>query len=137
MWGFFTILFTFAILGLEIFEGNKITTTEYYGLRNMGIIFILFHFIIGLIIYPISFFPLSFLINKFLNILIVRLVIYSLIGVFSGIWTFNRLYGFADGYFINGYELNMSSAIIIFGVSGLVYALVDDVSANKYRKKMA
>lgn len=131
MWGVFTILFTLANVGLEILEGNKITTTEYYGLRNTGIIFIQFHFIFGLIIYPISFLPLTFLANKFVNSFILRVVIYSLIGGISGIWATNRLYGFRDGYFINGYELNISSGIIVFGVSGLIYALIDYVSKSK------
>ncbi|WP_202081726.1 hypothetical protein [Caldalkalibacillus salinus] len=129
MWGVFTILFTLATVGLEILEGNKIKTTEYYGLMNLGfLMFIVFYFIFGLIIYPISFLPLTFLANKFVNSTIVRIVIYSIIGGISGIGAFNRLYG---GYFINRYELNISSAIIVFGVSGLIYALVDYISENK------
>ena len=125
LWGVFIILFTLANVGLEILEGNKITTTEYYGLRNIGIMFILFHFILGFIIYPISFLPLTYLTNKFVNSSIVRVVIYSLIGGISGVWAFNRLYGYVGDYYINGYELNISSAIIVFGVSGFIYALVD------------
>ncbi|WP_226669646.1 hypothetical protein [Metabacillus litoralis] len=129
MWGVFALLYTLAAVGMEFFEGNKITTTLYYGLRNIGFGFILFNLVHSIIVYPISFLPLTFLLNKFTKSFSLRIIIYSFVGGISGIWVFRHLYGFEN--LISSYELNRSSAIIMFGISGFVYALVDYYNTKK------
>lgn len=125
MWTSFAFLFTIATFGLELLEGNKITTTAYYGLRNLGLTFIIFISLFSVILYLISFLPVTIIVNKFINALMVRVIIYSIQGGIIGIWAFNKLYGFADGYLIKEYDLDKNSAIFIFGIAGLLYALVD------------
>ena len=126
MWCSFVVLFTIATIGLEVFEGNKITTTEYYGLRNLESSFILVISLFVIAVYPVSFLPLTMIITRFVNPFIARVIIYTLLGGISGIWVFHKLYGFADKYYINGYELERNNAIFIFGIAGLLYSLVDN-----------
>jgi len=125
MWISFVILFFLATITLELFEGNKITTTAYYGLRNLGGTFIFFTLLIGIVLYPILFFLLSVLVTNFVHSLIIRIIIYTSIGGLSGIFVFNHLYGFSKENFIEGYDLQINNAIIIFSIVGLIYALLD------------
>jgi hypothetical protein len=131
MWLIFSILTTLTTLGLELLEGNKITTTEYYGLRNLGVTFIIFSLLTSIAIYPFSFFPLTLLVNAFINSLIVRVIIYLFVSGASGICIFNRLYNYTNGYLIKSYELNMYTSIILFSVAGLIYGLLDYFLKNK------
>ncbi|QKS70710.1 hypothetical protein FLK61_28650 [Paenalkalicoccus suaedae] len=131
MWLAFTVLFTSASVGLEIMEGNKVTTTAYYGLRNLGIIYIIFTFIHGFIIYPLSFFPLSLLINKLMRPWIIRMLIFIIVASLGAVWVFNQSFVFSGGSYIDVYELNMYSSVIIFGIAGLVYALINEVLKSK------
>lgn len=121
----FTLLFTSATIGLELLEGNKLTTTEYYGLNNLGFTFILYISVLSFLLYPVSFLPLTLLVHKFTNLLIGRIFIYSSIAGLIGIWVFNKLYNYRDGSFIKEYELNINSAILVFGIAGFIYALID------------
>ncbi|MDQ8734385.1 hypothetical protein [Paenibacillus sp. LHD-38] len=122
MWIPFILLFTAAAWGLELWEGNKITTTEYYGLRNLGFAFIAMMFLGATSVYPIAVAPFSMLVYKFVSSLLVRIVIYSVAGGASGIWIFHRLY---DDYFVRGYGPQLSSSVLIFASAGLLYALID------------
>lgn len=129
MCGIFVSLYTIATMVLEFFEGNKITTTLYYGLRNIGFGFVLYNLVFSFLLYLISFLPLTLLLNKFVESLFLRIIVYSFIGGISGIWIFNHLYNYQD--FIRSYEFNKSSAIIVFGVSGTIYALVEYYLFNR------
>jgi len=56
----FSILFLLATIGLELIEGYKITTTAYYGLKNMGVsfiipIYIFVHYNLFYYIFPTNF----------------------------------------------------------------------------------
>ena len=64
MWISFIILFGIALLGLELIEGNKITTTEYYGFRDMGFFYIGMMCMIASALYPIFLLSLSMIIRK-------------------------------------------------------------------------
>ncbi|WP_339147157.1 MULTISPECIES: hypothetical protein [unclassified Sutcliffiella] len=129
MWGVFALLYTLATVCLEFLEGNKISTTIYYGLKNVGLGFVLFNLVHSLFLYLISFLPLTFFLNKITKSFSPRFIIYSFIGGLSGIWVFNHLYGFEN--LISSYELNRRSAIIVFGVSGFIYSLADYYNLNK------
>lgn len=125
LWVAFCFIFTLAIFGLELLEGNKITTTEYYGLRNLGFVIIFMEFIGILIIYPISFFPLTILLNWLLRSNLVKVSIYIFAGGLSGCWIFHILYGDFDNYFVTGYGLHQSTSIILFCVAALLYGGLD------------
>lgn len=122
LWIAFIILFTAAALSLELLEGYKVTTTEYYGLRNIGFVFIALQFLIASIFYPIILLPLSLVIRKIASSFS-RVLIYCLLGGIGGILIFDKLY---SDDFIQEYHLNISSAILLFGTVGLIYALLDD-----------
>lgn len=122
----FPIIFTLATIGLELMEGNKITTTAYYGLRNIGVLFIFFIYPFSVILYCIIFLPLTLIMNKFYESNgILKIIIFSFVGCLCGIWAFNKLYGYAEGSLIRGYNLNISSAIILYSLAGLIYSIFD------------
>lgn len=125
LWIVFSVAFTSAALGLELVEGNKITTTEYYGLRNMGGIFMVFCLLSSIVLYVVTFFPLTLLCARFVKPLLARIVIYSIAGGAIGIWAFDQFYDLRDDYYVMGYGLNLESAIFLFGAAGFLYSVVD------------
>ncbi|MCM3630962.1 hypothetical protein M3194_26905 [Paenibacillus glycanilyticus] len=125
LWIVFAIVFTLAAIGLELLEGNKITTTEYYGLRNMGSIFVAFCLLCSIVFYLITFLPLTFLCTRFVKFLLGRMIIYTIAGAVGGIWVFDQFYALDDDYYVKGYGLNLNSAMILFGLAGFIYAWMD------------
>lgn len=125
LWAGFCIIFTLAIFALELIEGNKITTTEYYGLMNLGFVIIFIEFIAILIFYPITFFPITLLFNWFIRSNIAAVVLFTIMGCVSGWWIFQKLYADFDNYFVDGYGLNVSTAIILFGAAALLYGILN------------
>lgn len=130
-WLYFTFLFTLAAFFLDLFEGNKITTTEYYGLRNLGFAFVISTVLFVFILYPVSFLLLTIFLNRFLSSFITRIIIYAVAGGLSGIWAFNKLYDYQNDYFIKGYDLNISTSIILFALAGLIYGFFDSYLKKK------
>ncbi|MGN7382183.1 hypothetical protein [Paenibacillus sp. SAFN-117] len=125
MWIPFMVLFIFATFSLELVEGNKITTTEYMGLLDLGLIYFLVVMPFAFLLYPVSFLPLTIILCKLFIPFIGRAIIFSVAGGIGGMLIFKKLYGWHDGYFIEGYNLNLNSAILIFGLAGLLYAWID------------
>jgi len=125
MWAVYAILFTAALFALELTEGNKITTTEYYGLRNIGPVYLVMLASIPVVLYPVTLMPLTMLLGRFVHPLLPRLLIYAALGCAAGYRIFHGMYEFADGYFIRGYGLNQSTGIWMFGTAGLLYGLAD------------
>jgi len=121
LWFVSTILFTLASFGLELLEGNKISTTEYYGFQNIGFVFIFLAFLFSAVLYPIIIFPFSWVVRMIANPLISRIMILLLSGI-GGYVFFYKAY---DERFIQEYHLNSSIAIILFGIAGSIYVLVD------------
>ena len=132
LWIVFCFIFTLAALGLELIEGNKITTTLYYGLNNLGFVIIFLEFIGIIIIYPISFFPLSLLLNWLVRSNIAKMIIYTFAGGASGLWIFQILYGDLDNYYVTGYGLNISTSIILFGIAAFLYGGIDFLLRKSY-----
>jgi len=124
LWIAIIILFASAAVVLELFEGNKIMTTEYYGLRNIKLIFVFMMFVYALVFYPITLFPISFAIRKVVSSQIISFFIYSLLGGIGGIFMFRFLY---DDDFVSQYDLKMSSSILIFAVVGFIYAFTENM----------
>ena len=120
---FFIILFSVGALCLELSEGYKITTTEYYGLRNIGFIFIAMMFLIASVLYPVILFPLSLVLCKIVTAPFIRVILYSVLGGIGGILMFHKLY---NDSFIQQFNLNISSSILIFGAVGFSFALMDN-----------
>ncbi|NIK76482.1 hypothetical protein FHS15_001607 [Paenibacillus castaneae] len=132
LWFFCIICFTIAAVSLEMLEGFKITTTEYYGLRNLGLSFIFMVFLVSLILYPIFLFPLSWVIRFFVKSLVGKVFIFSCLGVIGGILLFHELY---DDYFVLEYVLNMRSSILLFGFFGFIYALLENYLHNSQESR--
>lgn len=108
MWVPFVVLFAFAGLGIVVIEENR-TTGEYIGLSDFGPLFFLF--ISGsyaLIFYVVSFLPLTYIVNKFVNFLLFKVVIFTIAGALIGAFVFEI------------------SAIIIFSITGLLYSLLEN-----------
>lgn len=121
LWIISTVVFTLASSGLELIEGDKITTTEYYGFRNIGFVIIFLNFLFSSVLYPIVLFPLSWIARKISNPFISRVMILILSAI-GGYVFFYKAY---NDRFILEYHLNSSTAIILFGIAGFVYVLVD------------
>lgn len=133
MWVVFIILVSIGAFGLEVMEGYKIMTTEYYGHKNLGDMYfaIIFLFISlpASVLYFVTVLPLSILLRKGDGItLLVRTVIFCILGAAGGKWVFHKQY---NDYFIKGYELIELIAIIIFGVTGLAYSIIDGFLRNR------
>lgn len=121
LWFVSTTLFTLSSFGLELLEGNKISTTEYYGFQNIGFVFIFLAFLFSALLYPFVIFPLSWVVRMIANPFISRVMILLLSGI-GGYVFFYKAY---DDRFIREYHLNSSIAIILFGVAGFIYVLID------------
>ena len=122
MWIPFGLLFFLAGLGLEALEGSKIKTSEYTGPADFGIIYLLFTGPFAFMLYPISFLPLTFIVSKFIKSLLFKVIIFSFWGGVIGAFAFEIIYA----RFIKEYNLSMISSIIIFGMAGILYALVEN-----------
>ncbi|MCL6661988.1 hypothetical protein PAEN_18255 [Paenibacillus amylolyticus] len=124
---FIGIFFT-ALIVLERVEGYHITTTEYYGLRNLGGLIYILSLILGFGHYLIAFYvviisPISWLLRKYVCSPMVRIFIYMVGFGWGGLWVFDLMY---NPYFVNGYHLNRMTSIWIFAIAGLVYAIVEN-----------
>lgn len=107
---------------MELAEGLKISTTEYFGLQNFGFVLIAIAFFFAAVLYPILLLPLSMVIRKFIRKLWVRLLIYSLLGAIGGRMVFRGLY---EQRYVTEYHLNIGSAVLFFTAIGIIYALTD------------
>lgn len=121
-------IFFIALIVLERFEGSQITTTEYYGLRNLGGLIYVLSLILGFGHYMFAFYvvilsPISWLLRKYVCFLTVRTFIYMVGFGWGGLWIFDLMY---NPYFVNGYHLNRMTSIWIFATAGLVYAIVEN-----------
>ncbi|WP_339304026.1 hypothetical protein NST33_16475 [Paenibacillus sp. FSL L8-0435] len=124
---FIGIFFT-ALIVLERLEGYHITTTEYYGLRNLGGLIYILSLILGfgqylLAFYVVIFSPISWLLRKYVRFPMVRTFIYMIGFGWGGLWVFDLMY---NPYFVSGYHLNQMTSIWIFAIAGLVYAIVEN-----------
>ncbi len=128
MWVPFIVLFALAGVGLEILEGNKIRTSEYMtGLRDFGIGYVFLMGSYAFILYPLTFWPLTFILSKFIKNRIFKMAIFTLFGGGIGAFSLIVIYG---SRFIVEYHLNIVSSIILFGIAGLFYTLVE-ISVKK------
>lgn len=126
MWIPFIVIAGSAAALLEMIEGLKITTTEYYGLMNMGPMYILLLFFIAIIYYPLIGAPVSILLYISRIKPVAAIPVCGLLGAIGGFYVFKNSYdAYGDGYFVRGYDLHISTAIIIFAIAGCCYAIVD------------
>jgi hypothetical protein len=125
LWFVFIFLFTGAVVGLEYIEGYKITTTEYFGLRNAGFVLMIIPILISSLLYPVIVLPLSWFMGmiRWVKIsLILYALLYAVMWAAAGTVLFYESYG---DRFIQEYELHVSTAVILFGVIGLVYGWIE------------
>ncbi len=125
LWAAYAILITAALFGLEIAEGNKITTIEYYGLRNMGPIYLFMLSALAVVLYPIVCLPLTMLLGRFVRLMVLRMIIYAVLGGTAGYYIFHGMYDYGEGYFIRGYGLDENTGVLVFGAAGLLYGWID------------
>lgn len=122
MWIPFIMLFSLATFGLELLERNNMRTTESVNF-TVGVALYLFILIsLVVIIYPISFFPLTFIITSYVKKPKIKLVLFTFFGGLVGAFVFKLLFG---AHFIEEYNLRMIRSIILFGVAGLLFALAE------------
>lgn len=125
LWFVFIFLFTSAVVGLEYIEGYKITTTEYFGLRNAGFVLMIIPILISSLLYPVIVLPLSWLMGMIRWVrasLFLYALLYAVMWAAAGTVLFYEIY---DDRFIQEYELHVSTAVILFGVIGLIYGGIE------------
>lgn len=125
LWFVFIFLFTGAVVGLEYIEGYKITTTEYFGLRNAGFVLMIIPILISSLLYPVIVLPLSWF-TGMIRWVKISLILYALL--YAVMWAAAGTVLFYESYgdrFIQEYELHVSTAVILFGVIGLVYGWIE------------
>ncbi|WP_155591276.1 hypothetical protein [Lysinibacillus cavernae] len=124
MWIPFILLFALAGFGLEVLEGNKIRASEYMtGFRDFGVAYLFLTGSYVFILYPFSFLPLTCIVSRFMKNRIFKVVTFTLFGGVIGAFSLEIIY---DSRFIEEYNLSIVSSIIIFGIAGLLYALVEN-----------
>lgn len=122
LWFISVVLFNGAFIGLEMLEGNKITTTEYYGLRNIGVTFLFITFFLSIIV-SAAFLLISAVLHRWARrVWPLHYALYCALGIYAGWRFFHMLY---NESFVREFQLNMSSAYILFGLAGLLYSLID------------
>ncbi|GGF60111.1 hypothetical protein GCM10010912_01700 [Paenibacillus albidus] len=122
MWFNFMVLFTLASFALEVLEGNKITTTEYWGLRDLGLVFPFLWASAAFVIYPVLVLPVSWVMHRWIRTLPLRILLFTCLGAAGGLLIFRESY---NEYFVHGYQLQRSTAALTFGIMGFCYTLVD------------
>ncbi|MGK9253576.1 hypothetical protein [Paenibacillus humicus] len=123
LYGIFIALFLGALLGVERIEGYKITTTEYYGMMNIGGIYIAMMFILTAAVYPVLALPVTVAANRWLRHPALQAVLFAGLSLWAGLYHYNS-YG---DYFIEGYGLAPWSSIGIFAAAGLLYTAANIV----------
>ncbi|MBD3917572.1 hypothetical protein H8B09_02300 [Paenibacillus sp. PR3] len=124
LWFVSVILFNGAFLGLELLEGNKITTTEYYGLRNIGVTFLFITFFLSIIVSAVFLIITAVLHRWARRIWPLHYALYCGLGIYAG-WRF--FYTLYNESFVSEFHLNMSTAYMVFGAAGLLYSIMDTV----------
>ena len=122
MWIPFVLLFTYAVFGLEFVEGNKIMLTEQIKLNNPEPFHLLMESVLVIVLYPISFLPLTLIVNEYVKKLIFKLFVFTFSGGLLGAFVFKIIF---DSYFIEEFKLSIFSSIIIFSIAGLLYTFVE------------
>ncbi|UNT53853.1 MULTISPECIES: hypothetical protein [Lysinibacillus] len=124
MWIPFIVLFALAGFGLEVLEGRKIRTSEYMtGFRDLGVGYMFLMGSFAFILYPISFLPLTFIVNRFMKNGLFKVVPFTLFGGAIGAFSLTIIY---DSRFIEEYNVSIVNSMLIFGIAGFLYALVEN-----------
>lgn len=124
MWIPFIVLFALAGFGLEVLEGRKISTSEYMtGFRDLGVGYMFLMGSFAFILYPISFLPLTLLVSRFMKNWLYKVASFTLCGGAIGAFSFIIIY---DSRFIEEYNVSIVNSMLIFGIAGLLYALVEN-----------
>lgn len=124
MWIPFIVLFALAGFGLEVLEGRKIRTSEYMtGFRDLGVGYMFLMGSFAFILYPISFLPLTFIVGRFMKNGLFKVVPFTLFGGVIGVFSLTIIY---DSRFIEEYNVSIVNSMLIFGIAGFLYALVEN-----------
>ena len=132
----FVIVMLSAVVAVEVLEGYKVTTTEYYGLRNVGHIFFLLIFITFsphvFAFYTVVVSPISWLLRKYVPFIIARVIVYSVGCGLLGSWVFDQM--FRD-HIVEIYHLNRTTSIWLFALAGMIYAIVENRVMQRYKMR--
>ncbi|MEK4057425.1 hypothetical protein MHB84_27980 [Paenibacillus sp. FSL F4-0087] len=132
----FVIVMLSAVVAVEVLEGYKVTTTEYYGLRNVGHIFFLLIFITFsphvFAFYTVVVSPISWLLRKYVPFIIARVIVYSVGCGLLGSWVFDQM--FRD-HIVETYHLNRTTSIWLFALAGMIYAIVENRVIQRYKMR--
>lgn len=114
----FIALFMGAVLGVERIEGYKIATTEYYGLMNIGGIFIALTLLLAVALYAVVMLPITLAANRWLRHPLLQTALFT--GLF--LWAGQLQYRDYPLDFREGYGLSPWTSWWMFGLAGLLYA---------------
>ncbi|SDS62596.1 hypothetical protein SAMN05444162_1886 [Paenibacillaceae bacterium GAS479] len=121
-------VFMGALLGVEWIEGRKITSTEYYGLMNLGGGYIILIFFVAVILYVPVVLPLTLIVNRWLRHPLLQGILFIGLALWAGQIQY-RNYG---EYFIGGYGLQPYTSWWVFGAAGILYT-----AANVWLTRLA
>lgn len=99
-------------------------TSEYFG----PLLFIDVSLIVML--YPISFLPLTFLISKYLKKPAIKMILFTFFGGGIGALFFEIIY---DARFVEEFNLSIITSILLFSVAGVIFSLVETVIKKNIR----
>lgn len=80
MWIPFVLFFSCAAFGVELIEGNKIMTSEYFGLDGFGPFLLFVYTSLLVMLYPISFLPLTLIISKYIKKSMLKMILFTFFG---------------------------------------------------------
>ncbi|SET47462.1 hypothetical protein SAMN05216389_11240 [Oceanobacillus limi] len=125
LFGSFSILFGFGTWLVELIEGSKITTSEHI---DFGIFLIFYGCIGGSFLFGVIMLPLTIIMERFFNKLVIKMIVYSIVGYYFGKFVFGVNF---HGEHVQIYHLTEVTSILIFMGIGLLYAWIDRCSYHK------
>ncbi|WP_102027782.1 hypothetical protein [Salirhabdus sp. Marseille-P4669] len=121
----FSFLYGFGTWLVELLEGSKISSTEHI---DFGVALIFYGFIVGSFVFGVIMFPLTLIIEKFFNKLLIKMIIFLAVGYSFGKLLFGIIFYSEHVQDYNLYEL--TSVFVFIGIS-FIYTFIDSYTYRK------
>ncbi len=132
LWGICMTLCIAAVLLLEAIEGNRITDSMYGGYANFGLPVMFMLACAVAFICSLCFVGLTIMIDRWVKFAALRLFVLVGLGVLLSLPLFNRWFG---AEYVEGYDLQIFTAVWLFGAAGLIYGLANEMLRRSQRNR--